>query len=95
MAFLLASEATSSFEAFLSSLRSKLSWFFLGVNVHCVGVPGGSIPGGGRGMEGDRGSGGVLLSDSDHKVTLAKELVNFLVPSFGCGWNYFHAVESV
>ena len=95
MAFLSASEATSFFEAFLSFLRSKLSWFLLGVNIHCIGVLGGSIPGGGGGMEGNRGSGGVLLSDSGHKVSLAKELVNFLVPSFGCGQNYFHAIYLV
>ena len=95
MAFLSASKAVSFFETFLPLLLSKLPWFFLGIYVHHIGVLGESTPGRSGGMEGDRGSGGVLFCDSSHKALLAEKLVNLLVPSFGHGWDYFHAVDSV
>ena len=52
-----ASETMSFFEASLPLFRSKLPWLLLGVDVHGIGVFGGSIPSGGGGMECDRGSG--------------------------------------
>ena len=55
--FLLALETTSFFEAPLPFFRSKLPWLFLGVDVHGIWVFGGSISGGGGGVECDGGSG--------------------------------------
>ena len=31
----------------------------------------------------------------NRKALLAKELVDFLIPSFGCSGDYFHPVDSV
>ena len=41
-----ASKTSSFFEASLPFFRSKLPWFLLGIDVHGIGVSGGSIPGG-------------------------------------------------
>ena len=95
MTLLSASETTSFFEAPFPFFRSKLPWFLLGVNIHGIGVFGGSIPSGGGGVECDRGSGRVLLGDRSCEASLAEELVDFLIPSFGCGGDYFHPVDSV
>ena len=95
MAFLSALETLSFFEASLSFFRSELPWFFLCINFHGVGVFVRSTPSRGRGVECDGGSGRVLLCDQGHKMSLTEELVDFLVPSFGHGGNYFHAIDSV
>ena len=44
-----ASETTSLFETPFPFIRCKLLWLLLGVDIHGIGVSGGSIPGGGRG----------------------------------------------
>ena len=95
VSFLSASETASFFEAFFPFLWSKLPWLFFGVDVHGVGVPGGGIPGRGGGMESDWGSGCMLLGDRSCEASLTKELVNFLVPSFGCSGDYFHSVDLI
>ena len=95
VAFLLASETSSFPEALLPFFESEFPGFFFGIYVHGIGVPGGSTSGRGRGMECDRGSGRVLFHDQGCKVSLTKKLVDFLIPSFGCGGDYFHAVDSV
>ena len=57
VSFLSAAETTSFFEAFVLFLRSKFLWSFIDVDVHGIGVPGGSASSGGGGMESDGGSG--------------------------------------
>ena len=57
VSFLSALETTSFFEASFPFIRCKLLGLLLGVDVHGIGVSGGSIPGGGGGVECDRGSG--------------------------------------
>ena len=57
MSFLSAVETTSFFEAFVSFLRSEFLWSFIDVDVHGVGVPGGSVLRGGGSVEGDGSSG--------------------------------------
>ena len=37
----------------------------------------------------------MLLGDRSCKASLAKELVDFLIPSFGCSGDYFHPIDSV
>ena len=95
MAFLSVLESMSFFEAFLSFFWSELLGFLLGVYVHCIWVHGGNIPGRGGGMECDGGSGRMLFCDRGCEALLAEELVDFLIPSFGPSWNYFHAIDSV
>ena len=95
MPLLLASETMSFFEAPFPFLRSKLPWLFFGVDVHGVEVSGGGIPDGGGGVECDRGSGCVVFSNRSCEVSLAKELVDFLIPSFGHSWDHFHPVDLV
>ena len=57
VSFLSALKTSSFFEASLPFFRSKLPWLFLGVDVHGIWVFGGSISGGGGGVECDGGSG--------------------------------------
>ena len=57
VSFLSATETASFFETFILFLQGKLLWFFIDVDVHGIGVPGGSVPRGGGGMESDGGSG--------------------------------------
>ena len=95
VAFLPAAKATSFFETLVPFFWGKLLWFFIGVNVHGVGVPGGWVPCGGGGVEGDWGSGRMLFGDGGRKASLAEELVYFLIPSFGRSRDYFHPVDSV
>ena len=54
---LLALETTSFFEAPFPFFRCKLPWLLLGVDIHGIWVFGGSIPGGGGGVECNWGSG--------------------------------------
>ena len=91
--FLLASETASFFEAFLSFLCSKLPWLLFGINVHFIGISGGSTSGRGGVMGGDGGAGGVLFCDSSRKALLAKELVDLFIPSLRHGWDYFHTID--
>ena len=95
MAFLSAAEAASFFETSVPFLRGKFLWFVIYVNVHSIGVPGGSVHSGGGSMECDRGSRRMLLGNRSREASLAKELVYFLIPSFGCGGDYLHPVDSV
>ena len=95
MAFLPAAKTMSFFEALVPFFRGKLLWFFIGVNFHGVGVPGGRVPGGGGGMEGDWSSGRMLLGDGGREASLTEKLVYFLVPSFWRSRDYFHPVDSV
>ena len=81
VSFLSAAETTSFFEAFVSFLRSKFLWSFIDVDVHGIGVPRGRASSGGGGMESDWSPGQMLLGDGDREVSLAEELVYFLVPS--------------
>ena len=37
----------------------------------------------------------MLFGNQSCEASLAKELVNFLIPSFGRGGDYFHSVDSV
>ena len=46
-------------------------------------------------MEGDRGSGRILFYNCGHKASLTEELVDFLIPSFGCGWDYLCAIDPI
>ena len=66
-------------------------------NIHSIGVPvlRRSIPGRSGSMEGNRSSGGMLFCNHSCKLSLTEELVNFLIPSFGHGWYYFHTIDSV
>ena len=57
MSLLSASKISSFFEASLSFFRSELPWLLLGIDIHGIGVSGGNVPGGGRGVECDQGSG--------------------------------------
>ena len=95
MAFLSAAETASFFETLISFLWGKLLWFFIDIDVHGIGIQGGSVPDGGRGVEGDWGPGRMLLGDGGHKASLAEELVYFLVPSFGRSGDYLHPVDLV
>ena len=95
MSFLSTAETVSFLETFISLLRGELLGSFIGVDVHGIGVPGGSVLGGDGGMESNGGSGGVLFGNRGCKVLLAEELVYFLIPSFGCSGDYFHPVDSV
>ena len=94
VAFLSAVETASFLETFLSFFQGELSWFLLGVYVHGIGIPRGDSPRS-RGMESDGGSRRVLFCDGGCKSLSTKELVDFLVPSFGHGGNHFHPVNSV
>ena len=95
MSFLSATETTSFFEAFVSFLRSEFLWSFIDVDVHGIGVPGGSVLCGGGSVEGDRSSGQMLFGDGGREASLAEELVYFFVPSLGRGGDYFHPIDSV
>ena len=95
MSFLSATETASFFETFILFLRGKLPWSFIGVDIHGIGVPGGSVPGGDGGMESDGSSRGVLFGNRGCKASLAEELVDFLIPSLGCGGDYFHPIDPV
>ena len=95
MASLPAAETLSFFVTLVPFFRGKLLWFFIGVNVHGVGVPGGRVPSRGGGVEGDWSSGRMLLGDRSREASLAEELVDFLIPSFGRSRDYFHPVDSV
>ena len=95
VAFLSAAETASFLETFFPFLWGKLLRFFIGVNVHGIGVPGRSVPSGGGGMESDRSSGRMLFGNRGCKVLLTEELVNFLIPSLGCGGDYFHPIDLV
>ena len=95
MAFLSAAETASFFETFVPFLQGKLFWSFIGVDVHGIGVLGGSVPSGGGGVESNGSSGRMLLGDRSREASLAEELVYFLIPSFGHGRDYFHPVDSV
>ena len=55
--FLSALKTSSFFETPLSFFRGKLPQLFLGVDIHGIGVPRGSVPSGGGGVECDGGSG--------------------------------------
>ena len=57
MAFLSAVETAPFFETSFPLLRGELVGFFLGVHVHGIGIPGGSVPSGDGGVECNRGSG--------------------------------------
>ena len=57
VAFLSTAETASFSKTFLLFFQGKLSWFLLGVYVHSIWVLGGSIPGRGRGVECNWGSG--------------------------------------
>ena len=57
VSFLSALKALSFFKASLSFFRSELPRLFLGIDVHGIGVFGGSVPGRGGGVECDRSSG--------------------------------------
>ena len=57
VAFLSAVETTPFFETSFSFLRGKFVRFFLGVYVHGIGIPRGSAPSGGRGVEHNGSSG--------------------------------------
>ena len=94
MAFLPAAETTSFLETLIPFFRGKLLWSFIDIDVHGIGVPRGSVPGGGS-VEGDWSSRRMLLGDGGRKASLAKELVYFLVPSFWRCRDYFHPVDSV
>ena len=95
MAFLPAAEAASFFETSVPFLRGKFLWFIIYVDVHGIGVPGGSVPSGGGSMECDGSSRRMLLSDGSREASLTEELIYFLIPSFGCGGNHLHPVDSV
>ena len=56
VAFLSATETAPFFETFFPFLQGELAGFFLEVYVHGIGIPGGSAPSGGRGVECNRGS---------------------------------------
>ena len=94
MALLSAVETASFLETFLSFFQGELSWFLLGVYVHDIGIPRGDSPRS-RGMESNGGSRRVLFCNGGHKSLLTKELVDFLVPSFGRGGNHFHPINLV
>ena len=51
MSFLSAAETSSFFEAFIPFFRGKFLWLFVDVDIHGIGVPGGSASSGGGGME--------------------------------------------
>ena len=57
VAFLPAAETAPFFETSFSFLWGKFAGFFLGVYVHGIGIPGGSAPSGGRGVECNGSSG--------------------------------------
>ena len=95
MAFFSAAEAASFFKTSVPFLQGKLLWFVSYVDVHGIGVPGGSVPSGGGSMECDGSSRQMLLGDRSREASLAEELVYFLIPSFGCGGNHLHPIDSV
>ena len=94
MASLSATETASFFEAFIPFFRSQFLWSFIDVDVHGIGVPGGSVSGGGGVMEGDWSPGCMLLCNGGCEASLAEELVYLLVPSFGRSRDYFHPIDS-
>ena len=57
VSFLSAAKTSSFFEAFTPFFWGKFLWSFIDVDVHGIGVPGGSASSGGGGMESDRSSG--------------------------------------
>ena len=63
MSFLSTAKTASFLETFISFLRGELLGSFIGVDVHGIGVPGGSVPGGDGGMESDGSSRGVLFGN--------------------------------
>ena len=95
VAFLSAVETASFFETFIPFFQGKLLWSLIGVDVHGIGVPEGSILSGGGGVESDGSSGRMLLGDRSYEELLAEELVYFFIPSLGCSGDYFHPVDSV
>ena len=95
MALLPASEAASFFETLLPFFISESLWPFLLVHVHGIEVVSRGISWRGWGVEGNGGPGGMLFCDHGCKLLLTEELVDFLISSFGCGWDYLHATNSV
>ena len=95
MSFLSAAETSSFFETFSPFFWGKFLWSFVDIDVHGIGVPGGSASSGGGGMESDWSPGRMLLGDGGREASLAEELVYFLVPSFGRSRDYFHPIDSV
>ena len=89
------SETLSFLEALLPFLESELLGFLFGVHLYGIWVLTGSASSGSGGMESDWGVGGMLLCNSSHKVSLAEELVKFLIPLLGHGRDYFHAIDLV
>ena len=57
VSFLSAVETSSFFEAFIPFFQGKFLWSFIDVDVHGIGVPGGSASSGGGGVESDWSSG--------------------------------------
>ena len=57
VAFLSAAETLSFFETFIPFLQGKFLWLLIGVDIHGIGVPGGSVPSGGGGVESNGSSG--------------------------------------
>ena len=70
-------------------------WYKMWPCVLFVGIKDNVLLCGGGDVECDGGSGRVLLGDRSREASLAEELVDFLIPSFGCGGDYFHPVDSV
>ena len=57
VSFLSATETASFLETFIPFLRGQFLWSFIDVDVHGIGVPGGSVSGEGGVMESDRSPG--------------------------------------
>ena len=57
VALLSAAETAPFFETFFLFLWGELSGFLFGIYIHGIGILGGSVPGGGGGVECDWGSG--------------------------------------
>ena len=95
MAFLSASKALSFFETFFSFFWGKLSWSLFDVYIHSIRVSRGGISGGVWRVEHNGSLGRVLFCNGSHKVFLAEELVDFLILSFGSGWDYFHSIDAI
>ena len=81
----------TSFPFFLG----EFPWFSFVIYVHSIGVVSRGIPGRSWGMESNGGSGGMLLCDRGCKTLLTEKLVYFLIPSFGHGWDYLHAIDLI
>ena len=95
VAFLSAAEIESFFETFLLLFLGKFLWFFSVINIHSVGVSSRGVSGGGGGVGGSGSAGGMLFSHGCSKLLLTKELVNFVIPAFGGGWDNLHAIDLI